>query len=192
MHGFFAQITANSVFAGMDRVGFSIVTEADEAVVIDGAPTEEWQASAPMNTVNATINHVLCATTIIGVDRLVRTTIRHDSSSASTRARKPTARRKSPFHSPSSPSSCVAKVSTECFELAGCDIVLCVASTSNIVEFDDYDDYDDGEFQMLGKNCFFFFFFFFYRLLMVFGVEVIYKCLTFGQVRQKLDLNSCC
>lgn len=37
----------------MDRVGFSIVTEADEAVVIDGAPTEEWLANAPMNTVNS-------------------------------------------------------------------------------------------------------------------------------------------
>ena len=39
------------------------------------------------------------------------------------------------------------------------------ASTSNIVEFDDYDDYDDGEFQML---------------------EVIYKCLTFGQAQVTL------
>jgi len=113
-----------SCVAGMDRVGFSIVTEADEAVVIDGAPTEEWLANAPMNTVGP---HDDSTRFFIGVNEGSQTY-------------------SAPKVSVSQPFLTV--------QLRG------EASTSNIVEFDDYDDYDDGEFQML---------------------EVIYKCLTFGQ-----------
>ena len=56
MDNFFYEANATfawtkSCVAGQDRIGFSIVTEEDEAVVIDGAATDEWAAAAPVNTV---------------------------------------------------------------------------------------------------------------------------------------------
>jgi hypothetical protein len=166
--------------AGQDRVGFSIVTEADEAVVIDGTPTDEWQASAPMNTVSVLVCwcvlHLTTTTTLTPTHalRLARTTTRLVSSSASTRARRPTAHPRCVILCVCAAYVLLARVRTHSrthctrtrAQVTVSQPFLTVqlrgeASTSNIVEFDDYDDYDDGEFQML---------------------EVIYKCLTFGQV----------
>jgi len=118
-----------SCVAGQDRIGFSIVTEEDEAVVIDGAATDEWSATAPVNTVGP---HDDSTRFYIGVNEGSQTY-------------------SAPKVTVSQPFLTV--------QLRG------EASTSNIVEFDDYDDYDDGEFQML---------------------EVIYKCLTFGQAQVTL------
>merc|ERR1712072_4844 len=121
-----------SCVAGQDRIGFSIVTEDDEAVVIDGVATDEWRADAPTNTVGP---HDDSTRFYIGVNEGSQTY-------------------SAPKVTVSQPFLTVT--------------VRGEASTANIVEFDDYDDYDDGEFQML---------------------EVIYKCLTFGQAQLTLSYD---
>jgi hypothetical protein len=118
--------------ANQDRIGFSIVNELDEAVVIDGVATDEWNANAPQVVVGP---HDDMSSFFIGVNEGSQTY-------------------SAPKITVSQPFLTVT--------LRG------EASTANIAEFDDYDDYGDGEFQML---------------------QVIYKCITFGQAQITLSYD---